>query len=67
VIPEPPFLFAIAGLSASLAGLARLVAGPAGLVAGLRRGAELRPMDAFTHPRVVRGTVSACGRLVMTR
>jgi hypothetical protein len=46
VIPEAPFLFAIAGLSASLAGLA-------GLVAGLRRGADLRPMDAFRLREIV--------------
>jgi hypothetical protein len=46
VIPEAPFLFAIAGLSASLAGLA-------GLVAALRRGADLRPVDAFRLREIV--------------
>ena len=46
MIPEAPFFFAIAGLSASLAGLA-------GLVAALRRGADLRPMDAFRLREIV--------------
>jgi hypothetical protein len=46
VIPEAPFLFSIAGLSASLAGLA-------GLVAGLRRGTDLRPLDAFRLRQIV--------------
>jgi hypothetical protein len=40
VIPEAPFLFSIAMLSASLAGLA-------GLVAGLRRRSDVRPIDPF--------------------
>jgi hypothetical protein len=46
VIPEAPFLFSIAALSASLAGLA-------GLVAALRRGADLRSMDAFRLREIV--------------
>jgi hypothetical protein len=46
VIPEAPFLFSIAGISASLAGLA-------GLVAGLRRGSDLRPMDLFRLREIV--------------
>jgi hypothetical protein len=46
VIPEAPFLFSIAGLSASLAGLA-------GLVAALRRGEGLRPIDAFRLREIV--------------
>lgn len=46
MIPEAPFLFSIAGLSASLAGLA-------GLVAGLRRGADVRPMDLFRLRQIV--------------
>jgi hypothetical protein len=46
MISEAPFLFAIAGLSASLAGLA-------GLVAALRRGSDLRPMDAFRLREIV--------------
>jgi hypothetical protein len=46
VIPEAPFLFSIAGLSASLAGLA-------GLVAALRRGTELRAIDAFRLREIV--------------
>jgi hypothetical protein len=46
MIPEAPFLFSIAGLSASLAGLA-------GLVAALRRGTELRAIDAFRLREIV--------------
>jgi hypothetical protein len=46
VIPEAPFLFSIAGLSASLAGLA-------GLGAARRRGADLRPIDAFRLREIV--------------
>ena len=45
-MPPDPFLYSIAGLSASLAGLA-------GLVAGLRRGADLRPIDAFRLRQIV--------------
>jgi hypothetical protein len=46
LIPEAPFLFSIAALSASMAGLA-------GLVAGLRRGSEVRPLDAFRLRQIV--------------
>lgn len=46
MIPEAPFLFAIVALSASLAGLA-------GLVAGLRRGADMRPIDGFRLREIV--------------
>ncbi|HEX4897212.1 MAG TPA: hypothetical protein VFV53_02510 [Candidatus Limnocylindrales bacterium] len=46
MIPEAPFLFSIAALSASLAGLA-------GLVAGLRRGADVRPIDLFRLRQIV--------------
>lgn len=46
MIPEAAFLFSIAALSASLAGLA-------GLVAALRRGTELRPIDAFRLREIV--------------
>ena len=46
MIPEAPFLFSIAGISASLAGLA-------GLVAGLRRGTDFRPMDLFRLREIV--------------
>jgi hypothetical protein len=46
VIAEAPFMFSIAGLSASLAGLA-------GLVAGLRRGADIRPIDLFRLRQIV--------------
>ena len=46
VIPEAPFLFSIAGMSASLAGLP-------GLVAALRRGDDLLPMDAFWLREIV--------------
>ena len=46
MIPEAPFLFSIAALSASLAGLA-------GLVAGLRRGADVRPIDLFRLREIV--------------
>lgn len=46
MIPEAPFLFSVGALSASLAGLA-------GLVAALRRGADLRPIDAFRLRQIV--------------
>ncbi|HEX5589753.1 MAG TPA: hypothetical protein VFX65_05645 [Candidatus Limnocylindrales bacterium] len=46
MIPEAPFLFSIAALSASLAGLA-------GLVAGLRRGADVRRIDLFRLRQIV--------------
>lgn len=46
MIPEAPFLFSIAGLSASLAGLA-------GLVAGLRRGADVRKIDLYRLREIV--------------
>ena len=46
MIPEAPFLFSIAGLSASLAGLA-------GLVVGLRRGTDMRPLDMFRLREIV--------------
>jgi hypothetical protein len=46
VIPEAPFLFSIAGVSASLAGLA-------GLVVGLRRGSDMRPLDLFRLQEIV--------------
>jgi hypothetical protein len=46
MIPEGPFLFSVAALSASLAGLA-------GLVAGLRRGNEIRPIDLFRLRQIV--------------
>jgi hypothetical protein len=46
VISEAPFLFAVAGLSASLAGLA-------GLVAGLRRGADFRSLDVYRLREIV--------------
>ena len=46
MIPEAPFLFAIAALSASLAGLA-------GLVAGLRRGSDMRSADLYRLQEIV--------------
>ncbi len=46
MIPDLPFLFAIAGLSGSLAGLA-------GLVGGLRREDEMRPIDRFRLREIV--------------
>lgn len=46
VIAEAPFLFSMAGLSASLAGLG-------GLLVGLRRGPDLRPLDALRLRQVV--------------
>lgn len=46
MIPEAPFLFSIAGLSASLAGLA-------GLVVGLRRGSDLGALDVFRLRQIV--------------
>ena len=46
MIPEAPFLFSVAGISASLAGLA-------GLVAGLRRGADVRPIDLYRLREIV--------------
>ncbi len=46
MIPEAPFLFSIAGLSASLGGLS-------GLVAGLRRGTDMRPVDLFRLREIV--------------
>jgi hypothetical protein len=46
VIPEAAFLFSAAGLNASLAGLG-------GLLVGLRRGAELRPVDSLRLHQVV--------------
>ncbi len=46
MIPEAPFLFSIAGLSASLAGLA-------GLVLGLRRGTDIPREDLFRLREIV--------------
>ena len=46
MIPEAPFFFSIAALSASLAGLA-------GLVAGLRRGADIPGDDLFRLREIV--------------
>jgi lysylphosphatidylglycerol synthetase-like protein (DUF2156 family) len=46
VIPEAPFLFSIAGLSASLGGLS-------GLVAGLRRGTDMRAIDLYRLREIV--------------
>jgi uncharacterized protein YhhL (DUF1145 family) len=46
VIQEAPFLFSIAGLSASLGGLS-------GLVAGLRRGTDMQPLDLFRLREIV--------------
>ena len=46
MIAEAPFLFSIAGISASLAGLA-------GLVAGLRRADGVRSMDLFRLREIV--------------
>ena len=46
MIPESPFLFSIAALSASLAGLA-------GLVAGLRRGTDMPVDDLFRLREIV--------------
>ena len=46
MIPEAPFLFSIAALSASQAGLA-------GLVAGIRRGADLSADDLFRLKEIV--------------
>jgi hypothetical protein len=46
VIPEAPFLFSVAALSATVAGLA-------GLVAALRRGSEMRPTDVFRLQEIV--------------
>jgi hypothetical protein len=46
VLPEAPFLFSIAGLSASFAGLA-------GLVMALRRGGDVRPIDTFRLRQMV--------------
>jgi hypothetical protein len=46
VIPEAPFLFSVAALSATLAGLA-------GLVAALRRGTEMRAADLFRLQQIV--------------
>ncbi|HEY8168993.1 MAG TPA: hypothetical protein VIF84_09775 [Candidatus Limnocylindrales bacterium] len=46
MIPEAPFLFSIAALSATMAGLA-------GLVAALRRGSEMRAVDLFRLQQIV--------------
>jgi hypothetical protein len=46
VIPDAGFLFSVAGLNASFAGLG-------GLLIGLRRGSELRPLDALRLRQVV--------------
>lgn len=46
MIPEAPFLFSVAALSASLAGLA-------GLVVGLRRGSDLGALDVFRLRQIV--------------
>ena len=46
MIPDAGFLFSVAGLNASFAGLG-------GLLVGLRRGPELRPIDALRLRQVV--------------
>jgi hypothetical protein len=46
VIPEAPFVFSIAGISASLAALA-------GLVAGLQRGPSLNAIDLYRLREIV--------------
>jgi hypothetical protein len=46
MIPEAPFLFSAAALNASFAGLG-------GLLIGLRRGADLRPLDTLRLRQVV--------------
>jgi hypothetical protein len=48
VIPEAPFVFSIAGLSASFAALA-------GLVAGLRRGQGLSAIELYRLREIVEG------------
>ena len=46
MIPEAPFLFSVAALNASFAGLG-------GLLIGLRRGADIRPLDNLRLRQVV--------------
>lgn len=46
MIPDAAFVLSVAGLNASLAGLG-------GLLVGLRRGSEMRPLDALRLRQVV--------------